>query len=514
MRWSGRGRGLCGGRRCWSLLVTIAAGLLLGMLYTATTIESLIPKKLYDLEDENDFVVDDGGVANVANPNSNGGGGGVGLASAREGHLNNDENVIVTSESDSSETHQRVSLRFNTSSTFTPNDSRNQSIANHKTILFYTKFFSSSWDGYFSQMDSMHQCPVSACTFLQDSPNPDDADALIFHAYDFNKGSLPKRRRPEQLYVWLSWEAPSWEESEGIRQLRAKFKTFGKLLEKRYEWMFGLPDYFNWTMTYHRASDVMVPYGALLPLSGEADPLRPALLDKSGPAYVSYLKALESATLLQGKREDGEDWAAFLTRPKLVAWMVSHCSTTSGREYYVRELRWHIEVDVFGACGERQCPKDHMEDCYTSVLRPTYKFYLAFENNLCEDYLTEKVWLPLIHGLVPVVYGGSRYSDFLPPHSYVDATHLRPQELASLLTSIASSPEQYGRYHLWRKYWRPKRSLPLCEICLLLHRTARSSNAGAATRRPHSQYYRDLREWWWGVSNCTTHYPWKRYPRH
>lgn len=69
----------------------------------------------------------------------------------------------------------------------------------------------------------------------------------------------------------------------------------------------------------------------------------------------------------------------------------SQASVSAGREYYVRKLRGYIKVDVFGACGERQCPKDRMNDCYTKVLRPTYKFYLAFENNLCDDYLTEKV---------------------------------------------------------------------------------------------------------------------------
>ena len=63
----------------------------------------------------------------------------------------------------------------------------------------------------------------------------------------------------------------------------------------------------------------------------------------------------------------------------------------TGREVYVRELQKHIEVDVYGSCGELKCSIESIEECYTEVLRPTYKFYLAFENNLCEDYVTEKV---------------------------------------------------------------------------------------------------------------------------
>lgn len=34
-----------------------------------------------------------------------------------------------------------------------------------------------------------------------------------------------------------------------------------------------------------------------------------------------------------------------------------------------------------------------------------YKFTLAFENAVCVDYITEKLWRPLIVGSVPVYYG-------------------------------------------------------------------------------------------------------------
>lgn len=63
-----------------------------------------------------------------------------------------------------------------------------------------------------------------------------------------------------------------------------------------------------------------------------------------------------------------------------------------GRELYVRELQKYVEVDVFGKCGNLTCGrKFEYNHCFQHVLRPTYKFYLAFENNMCEDYITEKV---------------------------------------------------------------------------------------------------------------------------
>lgn len=34
-----------------------------------------------------------------------------------------------------------------------------------------------------------------------------------------------------------------------------------------------------------------------------------------------------------------------------------------------------------------------------------YKFAIAMENGVCKDYITEKLWRPLIVGTVPVTFG-------------------------------------------------------------------------------------------------------------
>ena len=102
------------------------------------------------------------------------------------------------------------------------------------------------------------------------------------------------------------------------------------------------------------------------------------------------------------------EWIYFTQRPKLIAWMSSHCPTISKREEYVRELQKYVEVDTYGSCGENKCFKKHPyeKSCWLKVLRPNYLFYLSMENSLCNDYITEKLYHPLVHGLVPVVYGG------------------------------------------------------------------------------------------------------------
>ncbi|KAK3895352.1 hypothetical protein Pcinc_000942 [Petrolisthes cinctipes] len=280
-----------------------------------------------------------------------------------------------------------------------------------KTILFYTRIFGGDWN-FFENRINLTSCPVQTCTFLQQSHNPENADALIFHQADYDPGKVPALRRQNQIYIWLTMEAPSIP-----KVVRKLSRLQRKLIDKIY----GYDDFFNWTATYHHKSEVFIPYGRLESLNGET-------YTHTGDMYQSYLADVDQTDL-------PNTWTTHHNRTKMAAWMVSHCGTDSGRELYVKELRQYIDVDIYGKCGKLVCGKNHNEFCYTDVLAPTYKFYLAFENNVCQDYLIEKVWLPLKHGLVPVVYGGANYSIFLPPHSYIDATHLTPNQLAKLLIS-------------------------------------------------------------------------------
>ncbi|XP_063602863.1 alpha-(1,3)-fucosyltransferase C-like [Penaeus indicus] len=163
-----------------------------------------------------------------------------------------------------------------------------------------------------------------------------------------------------------------------------------------------------------------------------------------------------------------------------------------GREKYVKELQKHVQVDVYGKCGSLTCGRNHRDTyCYTDVLSVGYLFYLSFENNLCRDYVTEKVWFAMLHGLVPVVYGGATYKDYLPPHSYIDARTMSPSDLAKLLVKLSKSPTEYARYHLWRRYWKVTPFPPFCEICFKLHRES------SVTTVP------DLQAWWTSANNCT-----------
>ena len=46
----------------------------------------------------------------------------------------------------------------------------------------------------------------------------------------------------------------------------------------------------------------------------------------------------------------------FHCRSKPIVWMVSRCHTLSRREVYAKDLKQHIDIDIFGECG-RPAPR-------------------------------------------------------------------------------------------------------------------------------------------------------------
>ena len=74
----------------------------------------------------------------------------------------------------------------------------------------------------------------------------------------------------------------------------------------------------------------------------------------------------------------------------MLCYVISNWGTT--RDKYVKKLLKYIKVDVYGDCSgnfgqDNQCQaSSNCNDIFS-----TFKFYLAFENSVCTDYITEKL---------------------------------------------------------------------------------------------------------------------------
>ena len=225
------------------------------------------------------------------------------------------------------------------------------------------------------------------------------SDVVIFKQNQF-KQRLPTYRPDGQLWVFYAWESAM------------------HAVEQRFKANLNAANYFNYTMTYSTHSNISHPYGECKNLS-------------QTPANIDQVINKTVAKKIH-----------------LVAWLVSNCMTSSLRENYVRELVQHIHVDVLGGCGNIQC--DDKEHCYEILSR--YKFYLAFENSLCGEYMTEKLWRSYTLGLVSVVYGGlDAYKAILPVNSYIDVTDFSsPRMLADYLLQVHNNDTLYSSYFSWK----------------------------------------------------------------
>jgi hypothetical protein len=151
--------------------------------------------------------------------------------------------------------------------------------------------------------------------------------------------------------------------------------------------------------------------------------------------------------------------------------VVSNCGMQ--RDIYLRQLMLHMDIDSYGRClNNANLPSasalagsrgNQEEGDYRSVLMRVmsgYKFVFAFENSRQRDYVTEKFYIPLIAGAVPVYLGAPNIQEFAPEvgaieasygSSYIDASKFEsPVALASYLLYLHDNDTAYMQYHRWR----------------------------------------------------------------
>jgi alpha-1,3-fucosyltransferase len=244
--------------------------------------------------------------------------------------------------------------------------------------------------------------------------------------------------------------------------------------------MTQLANLFNWTMTYRKNADIPLLYGRIIP-------------KENAPRTPEEVNRLREKARNTSNRP-------LHNKTKTATWMVSHCNTHSHRETYVAELNKYIDIDTYGPCGSHRCARHNLYSsdpkCY-DLLESTYKFYFSFENAICPDYVTEKFFKVMAYDIVPVVYGGADYTQYAPPHSYINARQFKPKELADYLKILAANDTLYNEYFWWKDYYHVEMTLnersrhAFCDLCQKLHEQENDD----------FQSYPDI-ESEWGDSKC------------
>lgn len=284
-------------------------------------------------------------------------------------------------------------------------------------------------------------CQVSDCViFDNETALPlKEYDAIVMNMHVIWLTEFPYfKRRQHQRFIFMTQESPA-------SMLFLRVKT--------------LKNYFNWTMSYRHNSDIQFRYGRILP----------------GPSAPKT--RAETRKLIKSTHQSAKNYAA--NKIHLAVWMASHCETPSLRETYVRQLSKFIPVDIYGGCGNFSCIRNDSHwlsdpKCY-DMMEAKYKFYLSFENSICDDYVTEKFFEIMNHDIIPVVYGGANYSRIAPPHSYIDALQFTPETLAQYLKVLDANDQLYNEYFWWKGHYAVESGVEqmarhgFCDLCKKLH---------------------------------------------
>lgn len=223
-------------------------------------------------------------------------------------------------------------------------------------------------------------CPVYQCETSDDRTDITQYDAILFNQRWWNWTDLPTVRSWHQRYIFFSHEPPAlpivWDENQ------------------YYETLSG--PYFNWTMTYRWDSDVIHPYAWLepvdtLPLHPPREVYEPIMAE---PAEFNYAAG----------------------RTKMVAMFSTNCYMVySGRDRVIAKLEeYGVAIDKFGRCGNLTCgpglPEERSPDtedmCLTTASK-TYKFYIAFHNSMCRDYVPERFissYMPIEQRIISIFF--------------------------------------------------------------------------------------------------------------
>ncbi|KAL1420194.1 hypothetical protein MTO96_024537 [Rhipicephalus appendiculatus] len=290
-------------------------------------------------------------------------------------------------------------------------------------MLFWTTIYGDWYSGLTEEGVAeleYRQCS-HRCYIANDRRMLNVSDAVVFYGRDTDPEHMPEERAPYQKWVYWSLEPP-WHTP--VHFLKTLNNTF------------------NWTMTYRLDSDVLNTYATLRKLNSDQRPYSKESLKN-----------------------------VWKRKSKTAVWAVSSCKTSGKREHYIEELQQYLYVDVYGKCGENKCPWENASEC-RELFAKNYFFYLSFENCICKDYVTEKLYKMLLYNIIPVVYGGANYSDVAPPGSYIDALSFEsPMHLARHLNEVARNFTMYEVHFQWKNKYKiePLYGYDLCNLCRKLY---------------------------------------------
>ncbi len=234
---------------------------------------------------------------------------------------------------------------------------------------------------------------------MMDRTQMDEVDVIVFHIPDLYKYRtfLPKSKPLHQ--IWVGW---SLECEENYPVLKSpKFRSL-----------------FDLWIGYKTSDDIVYPY------------------------YVDFKEKLLRNKQMLGGYQDNK---------KLICMFISSDINHSKRQEYLYELMKYIHIDSYGKLFNNATIENDLGMESVLKIMSSYKFAIAFENAIANDYVTEKFFNPLYVGAVPVYLGAPNIEEFAPAKDcFVDVCKFEsPKLLADYITSYTND-NKLNSFHKWR----------------------------------------------------------------
>uniref|UniRef100_A0A914E239 Fucosyltransferase n=1 Tax=Acrobeloides nanus TaxID=290746 RepID=A0A914E239_9BILA len=309
-------------------------------------------------------------------------------------------------------------------------------------ILIWTKYYGNN----FTVAQRLPSCPYQ-CIYTNDQNFRDHANAVVFHIRDLNVQHLPEPQL-DSYKVFFNMESPPHTHLH-----------FNELPS----------DYFNLSMTYRVDSDVYCPYGSMNSIT---------------------IKTKENNVFTD------EEVDSLISKKRLpILYLVSNCKSRSGREWYAEKLKNFINITQLGKCNNKSCD----QNCEHEQIEQHY-FYLAFENSICNDYVTEKFWR-LKKLIIPIVLNRKIAENVVPGQYFIAVDDFKSVEsLAEHLNFLMENPSKYKKYLSWYKNYEKhgeesdgQYESCFCRLC-----------ERVSTKLPNR--IQNIEEWWEKKGECKIDY--------
>ena len=212
-----------------------------------------------------------------------------------------------------------------------------------KLILAWTKFYGSdNFDYGIGKVAPFktHNCPVTNCELTRDKKRLNESDFVLVWLTDTLEQEIPKYRPEKQRWIGGVIESPVHT---------ANYGRFNGV--------------FNFTADYQVESEFGINY----------------------ESQKRFLWGLN--TTFNDSHDFSQNKTGFMTA------LISNCNAWHNKRMdYINDLKKYVSVDIYGKCGTK-CPFDG-ELC-KEYIGAKYKFYFAFENCNCKDYITEKFFVSI-----------------------------------------------------------------------------------------------------------------------